>query len=290
MEIKKLLKLMVEKNASDLFYHVGVTPRLRIDGKIISVDDTVVTEDDMVKATVELTTPQQRETFTKALDIGFALYLEEFNQRFRIGMFLQRNTPSIVIRNIRNVTQTFEELNLPADILKKLSLETRGLVLLTGSMGSGKSTTVASMIEYINNNAKKHILTVEEPIEFTFKDKDCIINQRELGIDVSSYAVALRSFTVQSPDVMYISNITDRETMSAVITAAETGVLVLSSMPTVNASLLTAVDRACGKAMMSSIWVVISFSRRSRSSMNRSPSVTVVSFTSGSTRARSISR
>ncbi|MDP2940966.1 MAG: type IV pilus twitching motility protein PilT, partial [Candidatus Omnitrophota bacterium] len=122
------------------------------------------------------------------------------------------------------------------EVLKKLAMETRGLVLLTGSMGSGKSTTIASMIEYINNNSKRHILAIEEPIEFTFKDKLSLINQRELGIDVSSYSAGLRAFTLQSPDVMFIGNIRDQETMSAAITAAETGVLVLSTLHTVNAS------------------------------------------------------
>lgn len=236
MGIKELLKLMVEKNASDLFYRVGVSARLRIDGKVIGVDNKILSEHDMEEAIEALTTPQQRENFTKHLDISYAFYLKELNRRFRVTMFFQRNTPSIVIRNINSVTQTFEELNLPAEILKKLCLETRGLVLITGSMGSGKSTTIASMLEYINNNAKKHILTVEEPIEFLFRDKNCIINQREMGLDVSSHTVALRGFALQSPDVMFISNITDHETMSAAITAAETGVLVLSTMPTVNAS------------------------------------------------------
>jgi len=115
-------------------------------------------------------------------------------------------------------------------------MERRGLVLLTGTMGSGKSTTLASMIEYINCHTNKHILTVEEPIEFTFKDKEGIVNQRELGMDVSSYAVALRAFTLQSPDVIFIGNIRDYDTMSAAITAAETGVLVLSTLHTVNAA------------------------------------------------------
>jgi twitching motility protein PilT len=149
---------------------------------------------------------------------------------------MQRNWPALVIRNIRSDIQSFEELNLPAKVLKELSLESRGLVLLTGSAGSGKSTTIASMIECINTNTSKHILTVEEPIEFTFKDKKSIINQRELGRDVSSYAVALRAFTLQSPDVIFIGNIRDYETMSAALTAAETGVLVLSTLHTVNAA------------------------------------------------------
>jgi len=115
-------------------------------------------------------------------------------------------------------------------------MEKRGLVLLTGTMGSGKSTTIASMIEYINNNCNKHILTVEEPIEFTFKDNKSLINQRELGLDVQSYAAALKAFTLQSPDVIFIGNIRDYDTMQAAMTAAETGVLVLSTLHTVNAS------------------------------------------------------
>jgi len=236
MSIKELLKRMVEQDASDLFCRVGVAPHFRIDGKVIGIDGKVLTEDDLAKAVEDLTTPTQRETFKKAQDIDFAIHPEEINKRFRVNIFVQRNSPSIVIRNIRNITQTFEELKLPSEILKKLSLETRGLVLLTGSMGSGKSTTIASMIEYINNNCKKHILTIEEPIEFDFEDKNSIINQRELGVDVSSYSVALRAFTLQSPDVIYISNIRDFETMSAAVTAAETGVLVLSTLHTINAS------------------------------------------------------
>jgi twitching motility protein PilT len=162
--------------------------------------------------------------------------MPEFDCRFRVSIFMQRNWPALVVRCIRSKAQTFEDLALPAEALTKLAMEKRGLVLLTGSAGSGKSTTIASMIEYINTNSCKHILTVEEPIEFTFKDKKSIINQRELGPDVSSYAVALRSFTLQSPDVIYIGNIRDEATMSAALTAAETGVLVLSTLHTINAS------------------------------------------------------
>ncbi|MBU1726092.1 MAG: PilT/PilU family type 4a pilus ATPase [Candidatus Omnitrophica bacterium] len=235
MTIKELMREMVERNASDLFFRAGGTPRLRLDGKVLSLHDQVLTVDDVMKATDELTTPKQREYFKNNFDIDFALYQQEFGRRFRVSIFMQRNWPSIVIRNVRSTIQSFEELNLPADIFKKLSMEIRGLVLLTGSMGSGKSTTIASMLDYINNNAKKHILTIEEPIEFTFKDKGSLINQRELGLDVASYAIALRAFTLQSPDVIFISNIRDHETMAAAMTAAETGVLVLSTLHTVNA-------------------------------------------------------
>lgn len=236
MPIKELMRLMVERNASDLFYRAGGKPRLRIDEKVVIVDDNILTVDDVVRATEQLTTPQQKQTFEKTRDIDFAVYFKELDRRFRVNIFMQRNWPSLVIRNLNSKIQSFEELDLPAEVLEKLCMEKRGLILLTGTMGSGKSTTLASMIEYINNNSSKHILTIEEPIEFTFNDKSSIINQRELGLDVSSYAAALRAFTYQSPDVMYISNIRDLETMSAAITAAETGVLVLSTLHTINAS------------------------------------------------------
>lgn len=236
MDVKNLLKEMVDRNGSDLFFRAGGTPRLRVDGNIINLTDTPLSVEEMVHAVEQLTTLKQREVFKDNLDIDFAVYYEEFKRRFRVSIFLQRNWPSIVIRNVRSEVATFEELNLPAEVLRKLSLEQRGLVLLTGSMGSGKSTTIASMIDYINTNTNKHILTLEEPIEFTFKDKKSFINQRELGLDVESYAVALRAFTLQSPDVIFIGNIRDSETMSAAITAAETGVLVLSTLHTINAS------------------------------------------------------
>ena len=234
MGIKDYLKLMVEMNASDMFYRAGGNVRMRIDGQVLGVKEEVLTVDDVNRAIKDILSDELRELFRKNLDVDFTLYLSELDRRFRVSIFQQRNWPSIVIRNVLPVIPTMEELNLPASVLKQLALETRGLVLLTGSMGSGKSTTIASMIEYINVNAHKHILTIEEPIEFIFKDKNSIINQRELGRDVSSYAIALRAFTLQSPDVIYIGNIRDCETMSAAMTAAETGVLVLSTLHTVN--------------------------------------------------------
>jgi len=235
MNIKNLIDEMVTRNASDLFYRAGGTARLKIDGKINSVDDKILSVEDVMQAVEELTNAKQKEEFRNNLDVNFALYLEKHKRRIRVTVFLQRNWPSIVIRNVRSDIPSLEELNLPAEALKKLATETRGLVLLTGSMGSGKSTTIASMINYINTNSKKHILTVEEPIEFTFNDQDSIINQRELGIDVPSYSVALHSFTLQSPDVIFIGNIRDYPTVSSAMIAAETGVLVLSTVHTINA-------------------------------------------------------
>ena len=236
MSIRDYLKLMIEKNASDMFYRAGGNVRMRIDTQVVSVGEEILTGDDMNEALQDLLSEELRQFFSRNLDVDFAVYLPEIERRFRVSIFRQRNWPSIVVRNIRPLTESMEDLNLPAAVLKQLCLESRGLVLLTGSMGSGKSTTIASMIDYINVNCHKHILTVEEPIEFVFKDKNSVINQRELRRDVSSYPVALRSFTLQSPDVIYIGNIRDYETMSAAITAAETGVLVLSTLHTVNAS------------------------------------------------------
>jgi twitching motility protein PilT len=236
MKIKKLLEEIVKRDASDLFCRAGSPPCLRIDGHITALGEDTLAVDDVVKAVEEITTPEQREKLKNNLDIDFALFSQELDRRLRVSIFMQRNSPAFVIRNIRNTIANFEELNLPAEALKKLCLEARGLVLLTGSTGSGKSTAIASMIEYVNSNTKKHILTIEEPIEFTFKDKSSIINQRELGLDVVSYTTALRAFTLQSPDVIYIANIRDPETMAAAMTAAETGVLVLSTLHTINAA------------------------------------------------------
>ena len=133
MSIKKLLKQMVDQNASDLFYRAGGSAHLRLAGKVIPVDSIVLSVDDVMDAVAELTTPKQRDTFRDYLDVDFAVYIEELNHRFRVSIFRQRNWPSMVIRNVRSDVQTFEDLNLPAETLKKLSLETRGLVLLTGA-------------------------------------------------------------------------------------------------------------------------------------------------------------
>jgi pilus retraction protein PilT len=236
MQIKELIKIMVDKDGSDLFYRTRSTPRLRLDGTVINLGTEEITLEQAKKAVEDITTPEQREVLKTKLDVDFALFIEELKRRFRVSIFTQRSSPSIVIRNVRNYIQSFEELKLPAEALKKLSLENRGMVLLTGSAGSGKSTTIATMIEHINANTQKHILTVEEPIEFIFKDRNSLINQRDLGLDVLTYEIALRSFTLQSPDVIYIANIRDQQTMSAALTAAETGVLVLSTLHTINAS------------------------------------------------------
>lgn len=236
MGIKEYLKMSVDRKASDTFFRAGGKVHMRINGEVLAVSDEVINMDDIEQALKDLLPEEMVKYFKSNLDVDFAYYMPEVDRRFRVSIFMQRNWPSIVIRNIPSFIDSMEDLHLPSAVIKKLATENRGLVLLTGTMGSGKSTTIASMIEYINMNCHKHILTLEEPIEYTFKDKESIINQRELGRDVASYPVALKAFTLQSPDVIYIGNIRDYETMAAAMTAAETGVLVLSTLHTINAS------------------------------------------------------
>ncbi|MFH1655762.1 MAG: PilT/PilU family type 4a pilus ATPase [Candidatus Omnitrophota bacterium] len=235
MTIKEFLKIMSEKNASDMFLRAGGIPRLRIDGRITPIGDESITKRDMEKMADELIiTEAQKKRFEKDLEIDFA-YSYEGVGRFRIIIFVQRGTPSIVVRYVKDKILTFDELNLPVELFKKMSMEERGIVLVTGPAGSGKSTTVASMIQYINTNVERHIVTIEDPIEFLFADKKSIINQRELGLDVLDYNAALKHFTLQSPDVIFIGLIRDYETMHAAISTAEMGVLLLSTFHTINA-------------------------------------------------------
>lgn len=235
MRSEKLFRLMVEKGASDLFIRAGAEPRARIDGKLQIIDPKPVTKEEVVAlADFLLANDAQREQYAKNLDIDF-IHNEPDVGRFRVNIFTQRGTPSVVARFVTDKVITFEELNLPAQLCKQFCDEPRGLVLVCGPAGSGKSTAIASMIEYINAMREKHIVTIEDPIEFLFKDQKCLINQRELGIDVFSYPSALRFVTQQSPDIIFIGTIRDTETMRAAISAAELGALVLSTFHTNNA-------------------------------------------------------
>ena len=236
MNFRDVLETMITKEASDIFIRVGsqLHGRIHTDVEVISEDR--FDSDSVERIVQEITTDKDKENLKVNHGCEFAFWYKD-NWRFRVGIFYQRNTPSIVIRKVDLRVPTFQELNLPVSALERFCSERRGLILLTGITGSGKSTAIASMIEHINQNLGRHILTVEEPIEFTFMDKKSIINQREIGIDVPSYEDALRQFAVHSPDVIYIGNIRDANTCHAALTAAETGVLVFSTMHTVNASL-----------------------------------------------------
>ncbi|OQX82153.1 MAG: hypothetical protein B6D56_00120 [Candidatus Omnitrophica bacterium 4484_70.1] len=240
MDFFYIAERMIEENASDAFVRAGSVLKGRVLGEVRPIGDYKFLPQDLDKIITEILPKDLEDNFIKRKSCEFAIWFKE-HWRFRVSIFYQRNTVALVIRKIDLRIPTFTELNLPSQVLERFCQEKRGLILLTGITGSGKSTTIASMIEYINRNFGRHILTVEEPIEFTFFDKKSIINQREIGKDVSSYQEALRQFALHSPDVLFIGNIRDQDTCYAALTAAETGILVFSTLHTVNAS--TTIER-----------------------------------------------
>lgn len=236
MKIRDVLRVMCDRDASDIFLKVDNVPYLRVYGELVPLMDfPVLGVADLQRIVVEVADDAHKKMLQNVFDTDYAMDVEGLD-RFRVSIFMQRGVPSVVMRRIKKAVPDFNALNLPKDVLEHLSQERRGLILLTGPAGHGKSTTIASMIECMNTMQARHILTVEDPIEFTFADKKSVINQRELGLDVSSYPVALRQVTLQSPDVIFIGTIRDLDTMSAALNAAEMGILVLSTVHTVNAA------------------------------------------------------
>jgi len=235
MNTKQIFQLMIEKEASDLYLRTKAFPRARINGRVEIIGQKPITSAEMTAITnLLLGSEQRRKKFIENLDIDF-VHEEEGVGRFRINIFTQRGSAAIVARHVNTKMRTFEELNLPVTVLKKFCEESKGLFIVSGPAGSGKSTSVASMIEHINNISAQHVITVEDPIEFLFTDKKSIINQRELGLDVLSYPMALKYVTQQSPDIIYIGNIRDEATMRAAITATELGTFVITTFHTINA-------------------------------------------------------
>ncbi len=233
-KISDLFQIVLDKEASDLFLRTGAFPRARIDGKIQTIVEDALTKDEMLAITnYLLATDDRKRHYNEVKDIEFIHYEENLG-RFRVNIFAQRGTPAIVARHVHSHIKTFEELNLPVDFFKVFCEETKGLFLVCGPAGSGKSTAIATLIEDVNAHHAKHIVTIEDPIEYLFKDKKSIINQRELGIDVYSYPAALKFVTQQSPDIIYIGNTRDLETMRAAITATELGAFVVTTFHTVN--------------------------------------------------------
>ena len=235
MNTKDLFRLMIQREASDLYLRTKAFPRARINGKVEIIGQKPITSAEMNGITnLLLESEQRRKKFIENLDIDF-IHEEEGVGRFRINIFTQRGSPVIVARHVHTTVKSFEELNLPVDVLKKFCEESKGLFIASGPAGSGKSTSIASMIEYINNMSAQHVITIEDPIEFLFTDKKSMINQRELGLDVLSYPMALKYVTQQSPDIIYIGNIRDEATMRAAITATELGTFVITTFHTINA-------------------------------------------------------
>ncbi len=235
MEINELLKNAHSMGASDLHLKVGSHPVLRINGVLNSISNAnKLSQDDTLKIAFTVMSPGQREIFKKRNDIDLAYSVPGLG-RFRCNIFVQRGTIGLVFRVIPMKIPTFEELLLP-DVVKKIALEPRGLILVTGTTGSGKSTTLASMIDHINANRTDNIITIEDPIEYLHRDKRSIVNQREIGSDTESFGKALRASLRQDPDVILVGEMRDFETIQTSLTAAETGHLVLSTLHTTDAA------------------------------------------------------
>ena len=233
MTLKQMLVEMLNRKASDLHIRVGVRPHLRVNGVLEQIYTEPITIDGMEKIVAQILNEKQQERFYRKNEMDLALSVAKLG-RFRINLFRQRGTTGIAIRAVNTVVPSFEELHLPPTI-KKLTEERRGLVIVTGTTGSGKSTTIASIIEHMNANRGDNIITIEDPIEYIYRDKKCIIAQREVGGDTETFATSLRHAFRQDPDTILIGEVRDLETISIALTAADTGHLVLTTLHTLNA-------------------------------------------------------
>jgi twitching motility protein PilT len=231
LNLRSLLEEMIEKDASDLHIVAGERPKLRVDGDIVNAGvDAVLTPKDTLSIAYSVLTENQKKRFETENELDFSFGIQNL-ARFRGNCFKQRGCVSLVIRQIPFNVRTFEELGLPA-VVAKLAEKPRGLVLVTGPTGSGKSTTLAAMIDKINKELKGHIITVEDPIEFIHRHQSCIVNQREIGTDTNSFAAALKYALRQDPDVVLIGEMRDLETIAAALTIAETGHLAFATLHT----------------------------------------------------------
>ncbi|MCW8945533.1 MAG: PilT/PilU family type 4a pilus ATPase [Sedimenticola sp.] len=239
MEIIPYLKLMVQKNGSDLFFSTGAPPNLKAEGRTMPIGDTPMGHGAVRKLAYSIMSDDQVKEFEATMECNLAVSIDGLG-RFRVNVFRQRGDVAMVIRYIKGDIPSIEALKLPQS-LKELIMMPRGLILVVGSTGSGKSTTLASMIDHRNRNATGHILTIEDPVEFLHTHKKSVVDQREVGLDTLSYEVALKNAMREAPDVILIGEIRDRQTMSHAIAYAETGHLCLSTLHANNAN--QALDR-----------------------------------------------
>lgn len=239
MDIDRLLQLMVEKGASDLFITTGVAPSIKINGKVLPVSNTKLSPEKCRETVLSVMTDNQRKDFVRDKELNFAISARGVG-RFRVSAFYQRSLAGMVIRRIETNIPDINNLGLPP-IVKEVSMTKRGLIIFCGGTGTGKSTSLASMIGYRNQNSRGHIITIEDPIEFMHSHQNSIVTQREVGIDTESFEIALKNTLRQAPDVIMIGEVRTQETMEYALTFAETGHLCLCTLHANNAN--QALDR-----------------------------------------------
>jgi len=235
IDLNQILKVALKGGASDIHLKSGLPPMFRVDGALVPLKSGErLTPDDIAQTAFAIMNPLQKQRFDEYHEVDLAHGIPGLG-RFRVNVFQQRGTVGIVFRVIPFGVKTIEELHLPK-VVEKIAEEQRGLILVTGTTGSGKSTSLASMLEYINSVRTAHIMTVEDPIEFLIRDKRSIVNQREIGVDTHSFSNALRAALRQDPDVILVGEMRDFETIETALTAAETGHLVMSTLHTLDAT------------------------------------------------------
>ena len=239
MDFNDILEMVVEKKASDLFITADIPPSIKVHGRVMPVSKTRLDASQSRELTLGLMTPEQRDEFLHTKECNFAFSAKNIG-RFRVSAFVQRDCVGMVLRRIETRIPSFEELGLPPT-LHELAMANRGIVFFVGATGTGKSTSLAAMVGYRNQNSTGHIISIEDPIEFLHNHAGCIVTQREVGIDTESYEVALRNTLRQAPDVILIGEIRTREAMEHAISFAETGHLVLTTLHANNAN--QALDR-----------------------------------------------
>ncbi len=234
VSLEELLTLLVQRNGSDLHISAASPPRIRVDGRLVPTGHEMLSSEDTQKLVYSILDTDQIARFERSLELDLSFGIEGLG-RFRTNVFMQRGAVGCVMRVIPHHVKTFEELGLPRKVCEDLCEQPRGLVLVTGATGSGKSTTLAAMIDYINVKDAGHILTIEDPIEFVHKNKNCLVNQREVGSDTRGFKDALRTVLRQDPDVVLVGEMRDLETIEAALTISETGHLTYATLHTSDA-------------------------------------------------------